>query len=288
MFKLRSANYGLLIFACWLGMAALAGAQNSPSPTPSPTATQTPISAPSPVATVSPTPEQTASVAPGGAASATPGGTASATPGEIASPTPEQTPSLAPIPTPTRTVRLTFVPPPMHGTISLGIFDANRDLVRVLFRDAKIDSFIAEADALTTTWDGTDDAGGYLPAGRYRARGYMVGDIKVQDLGKATAPPPIDSDHAPVRLVANPLLNDTRSVIDLGVGFDAKGCFIKTMDDLPLYTVSKTPHLVRAWIAKSGKKSVYVWQDDGAVVEQFRVSNIDKIMAFDCGFVELQ
>jgi hypothetical protein len=176
----------------------------------------------------------------------------------------------------------------MHGTISLGIFDANRDLVRVLFREAKIDSFTKEADALTTTWDGKGDTGGYLPAGRYRARGYMVGQIKVEDLGKATAPPPIDSDHAAVRLVANPLINDTRSVIDLGVGFDAKGCFIKTMDDLPLCTVSTTPHLVRAWIAKNGRKSVYVWQDDGAVVEQFRVSNINKIMAFDCGFVELQ
>jgi hypothetical protein len=57
---------------------------------------------------------------------------------------------------------------------------------------------------------------------------------------------------------------------------------------LPLCTVSETPNLIRASIKKNGEKSVDVWQDDGAVVEQFRISNIDKTMAFDCGDFELK
>jgi hypothetical protein len=286
MFKLRNIVCGLRILACWLAIVAAVKAQDFQNPTPAQSPTQEPSASvtPSPTQTASPAPEQTETVSP------TPEQTASPSPGETVSPTPEQTETATPTPsmTSSRSVKLSFVPPPMHGTISLGIFDANGDLVRVLFREAKISDFTVADDALIATWDGTDDAGGYLPAGRYRARGYMVGHVKVEDLGKATAPPPIDSDHASMRLVANPLINDTRSVVDLGVGFDKNGCYVETMDDLPLCTVSKTPHLVRAWIANNGKKSVYVWEDDGAVVEQFRISSLNRMMAFDCGFVELQ
>ncbi len=170
-----------------------------------------------------------------------------------------------------------------------GIFDENGNLVRVLHREAKIDNFTVDADSLSTTWDGKNYAGQDAPPGRYRGRGYAVGELKVEDLGKAKKPPPTDgADRISVTLVVNPLLSDTRSVVDLGVGFDDKGSFIRTMDGLPLFTVSKTPNLVRASITKSGKKSADVWQDDGAVVEQFRVSNIDQMMAFDCGFFELK
>ena len=206
---------------------------------------------------------------------------------ETPSATPEQSPSPLPTASPARTVRLSFVPPPMEGTISLGIFDEQGKLVRVLHREAKIDNFTVAADSLETTWDGKNESGEDLPPGRYRARGYTVGELKVEDLGNATVPSDA-SNHVWVKLVINPLSSDTRSVVDLGVGCDSEGSFIKTMDGLPLFTVSKTPNLVRVLITKAGAKSVDVWQDDGAMVEQFRVSHIDKMMAFDCGFFELK
>jgi len=212
---------------------------------------------------------------------------ASAQESPTATPSPSASPS--PTPSPARNVRLSFVPPPMDGTISLGIFDANRKLVRVLHREAAVKDFTIAADALVTTWDGKNDAGEDLPPGKYRARGYLVGHLKVEDLGSATTPPGSDAlDHVAVKLVTNPLVSDTRSVVDLGVGFDDKGTFLKTMDGLPLCTVSKSPNLIRGLITKDGEKSVDVWQDDGAVVEQLRVSNIDKMMAFDCGDFELK
>ena len=389
----------------------------------------------------------------------------SPTPSPIASLAPAETPSPSPSASPARSVRLRFVPPPMEGTISLGIFDEKGKLVRVLHREAKIDNFSAEADGLSTTWDGKNDVGGDLPPGKYRARGYAVGqDIKAQHIAyffndfvtdqKSTRfgnilqiwydngqlriaarrfkeepsefdingklitedasipvkceetpelPQIVDPitcdfgkdetlwvlDHAekdspriairqfsktnePLReialstedpqpndlaasdtedriylleendamqrlrsltftagkndykvdfekkivkhedftiengkpipragekalpkiistkLVTNPLLGDTRSVVDLRIGFDNQGSFIQTTDGLPLCAVSKTPNLVRVLMTKNGEKSADVWEDDRAVVEQFRVSNIDKLMAFDCGFVELK
>jgi hypothetical protein len=209
---------------------------------------------------------------------------------ETPSPTPSPTPEQSPSASPTRSVRISFVPPPLEGTISLGIYDGNGKLVRVLHQEAELDEFTVGADALVTQWDGKNDDGEDLPAGKYHARGYLVGHFKVEDLGQGTASPTENNvnGNVKVRLMANPLANDERSMIDLGIGFDDENSFLKTIDGLPLYTVSKTPNLARAWITKNAEKSIDVWQDDGAVVEQFRVSNVDKMMAFDCGNFELK
>jgi len=217
-----------------------------------------------------------------------PTATPSPTPEEFATPSPtlEQTPSAPP----TRTVRLSFVPPPLEGTISLGIYDANGKLVRVLHHEAELNDFTIGADALVTQWDGKNDDGANLPAGKYHARGYLVGHFTVEDLGQASFPA-MENNAIPnvkVKLIPNPLRNDRRSIVDLGIGFDNDGSYLKTIDDLPLFTVSETPNLIRALITKKSEKSVDVWQDDGAAVHQFRVSNVDQMMAFDCGEFELK
>jgi hypothetical protein len=208
------------------------------------------------------------------------------------SPSPTSTPSPSPPPTssPARSVRISFVPPPLEGTISLGIYDGNGKLVRVLHQQAELNEFTIGADALVTKWDGKNDDGEDLPAGKYHARGYLVGRFKVEDLGQATAPPVEDNTtgNVKVKLMLNPLANDERPIVDLGVEFDDENSFLKTTDGLPLCTVSETPNLIREFIKKNSEKSVDVWQDDGAVVEQFRISNIDKMMAFDCGDFELK
>jgi hypothetical protein len=215
----------------------------------------------------------------------------SSTPTESPTSTPSVTPERTPSPTPSistaQNVPLRFVPPPMEGTISLGIWDSNDKLVRVLHREAKIDIFTIDENALKTTWDGKNDAGEDLPAGKYRARGYMVAKLKVEDAGKVDSPPEGASDHVSVKLVTNPLVSDTRSVAEIGVGFDSKGSFLKTMDELPLATINEAPSVARVLIGKDGEKAADIWQDDGSNVEHLRVSNIDKMMAFDCGFFEL-
>ena len=212
----------------------------------------------------------------------------SPSPTETASASPEQTPSPSPSASASRNVQLRFVPPPMEGTISLGIFDSNDKLVRVLHRESKVDNFTIDENSLKTTWDGKNDAGEDLPTGKYRARGYAVGRLKVDDLGKVEAPPNGAVDHVSVKLVTNPLVSDTRSVVDLTVGFDGKGSFLKTMDGLPLATVKEAPNLARVSVEKEGEKAANIWQDDGSSIEHVRVSNIDKMMAFDCGFFELK
>jgi hypothetical protein len=203
----------------------------------------------------------------------------------------QESPSVTPppSPSPTRVVRITFVPPPLDGTISLGIYDPDGKLVRVLHQEAQLDEFTVEADGLETKWDGKNDDGEDLPAGKYRARGYAIGHCKIEDLGTAaTAVPPDAPDHVSIKLVSNPLSKTANTIVDLAVGFDDQNCFLKTTDGLPLITVSETPNLTRALLVKDSEKSVDVLEDDGDTVDQFRVSNIDQMMAFDCGAIELK
>jgi hypothetical protein len=372
-----------------------------------------------------------------------------------------------------KSVRISFLPPPIEGTLSLGIYDRAGKLVRVLRREADLDEFEIGQDSLSTSWDGKNDAGESVPAGKYHARGYAVGDVEVEGVGyffndwvtsddsprvtkiaaigadddgftvtatlaaggsvtlvcessgavKRTRndPPderrcdsaaglpgvvdPVDCapgknqtlwvidrasnnstevkqfsagkellrrlaisaddpqprqiaasrtdervflleenastqrvraltlvgtnsdagqavsdwkvefekkivahadfgieggkpvvwrrggdavEKAKIRLTANPLQDDKAADVELMAGFDGNGALLKTADGLPLHTVSETPGLKRVVLAKSGDKSLDLFQDDGAVVEQFRVGNLDQMMAFDAGEFELK
>lgn len=387
----------------------------------------------------------------------------------------QQSPAPEPSAAAGKKVRISFLPPPLEGTLSLGIYDAKGRLVRVLHREAEVDDFEIGNDALSTTWDGKDDTGATLPAGKYHARGYAVGEIGVEGVGyyfndwisadgahrlerihhvgldvdnnrlllsarlssgsshvvvcdlqgnilelrelplkgavcdtndltglidpvecrrgqggskwvidrvapgaaqmevkqfassgellrrlsvAADEPQPrsmaihrddriylleekegiqrvrcltlirsgnesgqavsdwnvefekkivahsdftIDNgqpvvtgrgasgdDKVKVRLQPNALQKDKPAEAELVVGFDAAGAVLKTADGLPLHTISETPGLRRVVLAKEGEKSLSVFQDDGAVVEQFRVTKLDQMMAFDAGEFELK
>jgi len=88
----------------------------------------------------------------------------------------------APATTPKPGARLMFVPPPMEGTISMGIYDGSGKLVCALHREEEVqsDAFGKALNGLITSWDGKNDAGAMTPAGKYFARGYMVGDIATE------------------------------------------------------------------------------------------------------------
>src|ERR1700724_1665379 len=77
------------------------------------------------------------------------------------------------------THQLMFIPPPEEGVISLGVYDAGGKLLRVLKKAAEIDSFKSGLNGLFIDWDGKDSTGNPAPAGKYSARGVLVGDVNV-------------------------------------------------------------------------------------------------------------
>jgi hypothetical protein len=91
-----------------------------------------------------------------------------------------------------------------------------------------------------------------------------------------------------IRLQPNPLKQEKKESLEVAVGYDAEGSFLKTADGLPLQSISDTPNLTGIVLSPHGESSVDVFQDDGAVVEQFRVEGLDQMMAFDCGEIELK
>jgi hypothetical protein len=177
----------------------------------------------------------------------------------------------------------------MDGTISLGIYDQAGKIVRVLHQNAQLDDFTIGPDALATRWDGKNDEHQDLPTGRYHARGYMVGPLKREDLGEGSpSPAPADGSTVKVLLVRNPLRKDKKASVELAVGFNGEGTYLKTSNGLPLFKISETPNVTRAGIALKGQNAVDVWEDNGSGVHQFRITNVDQMMAFDCGEIELK
>ena len=189
---------------------------------------------------------------------------------------------------PSRSVRLSFLPPPMEGTISLGIYDEADQLVRVLHQEAEFDEFSIGADALVTKWDGKDDDGFELPPGKYSARGFLVAPIKVEEIAPANPPPTEMANNVRLKLIANPLENNEQPVIDLAVGFDDENAFLRSGDGLPLVTIAQISDTKRAWVTQRSDKTLDAFLDNGADRRQFHVSGAARMMAFDCGEFELK
>jgi hypothetical protein len=185
-------------------------------------------------------------------------------------------------------VRISFLPPPLEGTISLGIYDSDRKLVRILHREADIKDFHIGADALSTTWDGRDEANADLPPGKYSARGYVVGQMKVEFVGPAGDPSLSVPAKVALRLVANPLAPGEKRTLEICAGMDEDASYIQTVDGLPLFTVDEAQDLTNVFVAQRGDKSLDFYQNDGDTLDQFHISGVDKMMAFDCGDFELK
>lgn len=77
-------------------------------------------------------------------------------------------------------VPIMFLPPPMEGTLSVGIYDAAGKLVRVLHREAGIQDFKVAENGLLTHWDGRDASGQRAAPGKYKVAGLMVGELGVE------------------------------------------------------------------------------------------------------------
>jgi hypothetical protein len=195
----------------------------------------------------------------------------------------EPSPSPNTAATPTRSVRISFVPPPLEGKISLGVYNEWGQLVRVLHE------FNIGADALSTKWDGRDDYDNDLPAGKYSARGFLVSAMKIGAEMAATGVTQPSISSIQVKLVANPLENNERPTLNLTAGLDDDDVYIQTVDGLPLITIAKRQDAQIAWLLQGREnKSVTACVSNGTSVRQYEVSGITKMMAFDCGKFELK
>ena len=107
------------------------------------------------------------------------------------------------------------------------------------------------------------------------------GSVDVDNLPNATAPVEINLDD-------NPLSPGKPQKIRLVAAFDAKGSYLATADGLRLRRVSERPNLENAHLAKGKPPSpLAFFQYDGAATDEFSITGVHRIMAFDAGEFEL-
>lgn len=84
---------------------------------------------------------------------------------------------IAPATNSTGLCRFAVALPEREGPLTLGIFSPDGKLIRLLYRDAAIDSIPAGLNGLLISWNGKDDAGQPVPPGIYHARGLVHGKL---------------------------------------------------------------------------------------------------------------
>ncbi|MEO8205253.1 MAG: FlgD immunoglobulin-like domain containing protein [Chthoniobacterales bacterium] len=87
---------------------------------------------------------------------------------------------ISPVRAEDRSVKLIFAPPELEGRFSIGVYNAQGKLLRTLFAAVSPSAFEVGLNGYQISWDGKDDAGQPAPAGKYTARGYVVGKVRVQ------------------------------------------------------------------------------------------------------------
>ena len=110
-------------------------------------------------------------------------------------------------------------------------------------------------------------------------------DAIAANLGRAKPPKAEPLVKLPVR--PNPLLGDAKAEVSLKVAVDADGVMLLTAGDLPLARLTTAHHLKWAALVKEGA-ALTLFQGDGSVVEEFKITHPENLMSFDAGEVELR
>jgi hypothetical protein len=109
--------------------------------------------------------------------------------------------------------QLMFIPPPVEGLISLGVYDAHGKLMRVLKQAAEVDSFKSGLNGLFVDWDGTDATGKAVAAGKYSARGVLIGeDVNISGVAYHLNDWVDDAQNLRVKTISSPALLSGRSL----------------------------------------------------------------------------
>ena len=140
-------------------------------------------------------------------------------------------------------VPISFLPPPLEtATFSLGIYDAKtHKLVRHLYEAAAVGAFTVGLNGLITSWDGKDDSGRPVPPGRYAARGYAVGALKIE--GKA-------------------ILGNDWAADNEGLRISRVEAIALVPEDDGLVVLGATPSLAGVHVARyGGEKCELLWQE---------------------------
>lgn len=189
--------------------------------------------------------------------------------------------------------------PAMEGPLTMGVFSEQGNLVRLLYRDATVETIPSGLNGLIMTWDGKDDLGNDVPAGSYRARGLVCGPIRLLALPSydpITFPlvpeedpaHPFPVDRIVLRAAEDELL-DSRPLISLRAVNRSDSVDMEA-DGLPLVTIPliEGPAPTKVFCshgARAGAAIISV--ERGKFRENYLVSGLEQIVPMDAGKLEV-
>jgi hypothetical protein len=172
----------------------------------------------------------------------------------------------APPAPPRAAVPISFLPPPLeNATYSLGIYETRSGkLVRRLHEIAPESAFAVGLNGLITKWDGKDDNGQLAPPGRYAARGYAVGALKVEGQSILGNDWTAEDDTLRVRHVESIclLLNDGGLAVLATMADDSLALLRLAAADGKLLWRSRVSKCTKPFLVFEGDKIV-VWEPVG-------------------------
>jgi len=187
--------------------------------------------------------------------------------------------------------------PELEGPVTMGIFSSKGDLVRLLYRDATVDSIPAGLNGLIMTWDEKDASGAPVPAGSYRARGLVHGPVAVSTLpfrDKNWLLPPDMMDngfHSNLFMIpaakdellsSRPMITIKALPVDKGVQISANGL---PLAEIPT-TSTTSPVSVTLCKGMEAGTAVITVTSAGAT-SSCAISGLDRIVPLEAGTLEI-
>lgn len=200
--------------------------------------------------------------------------------------------------------------PELEGPVTMGIFAPSGERVRLLYRDAAVDSIPAGLNGLIMTWDGKDDQGRDVPAGIYKARGIVHGPLVVSALPRQDMKPvpdsasqqatallperPVFSKNSITIRAAQDALLESRPLLSIAASLERSDCMISA-EGLPLLSIPMIPAGTNRPAAIGlthgspvGSACLKVEEPKGKASFIYTISGLDRLVPLNAGSLEVQ
>ena len=195
--------------------------------------------------------------------------------------------------------------PELEGPLTLGIFSEKGGLLRLLYRDAPVESIPAGLNGLIMTWDEKDDQGRPVPAGSYMAKGFVHGPLSVSCMPFSephigTMPPAEPFLLSPMPLIKNTMtvcaakdaLLENSPSLSVSASIENNACTL-AIEGLPILSVPLPPlgnegFHQRARLAhgmKEGSARLVIEKNQRTTT--YEVTGLDRLVPLSAGKLEV-
>jgi len=195
--------------------------------------------------------------------------------------------------------------PELEGPVTFGIFSEEGSLLRLLYRDATVESIPAGLNGLIMTWDQKDNAGRPAPAGNYIAKGLVHGPLTVSSLPfserrNALMPPEEPFALSPMPLIKNAItvraardaLLEKSPPLSVTARLEGNACIL-AVEGLPILSFPLPPlgsqdSHQRALLAHGMKEgSARLIVDDLGGTTTYEITGLDRLVPLSAGKLEV-